>query len=225
MSRKTIYIFFSLFLIVFLSGCSFKKEVKEDISWEEEVLMAEECGMDGLKCCVEDPVCRYGQNCCEALDGSQQNYCADSCDFGTQNNFCRKDNPKCDEDLVCFDSYCLSCGEEDELCCENNLCDNDLVCHNNKCVSCGLSGNPCCESALCSNEDLRLECNKGICQECGFSGKSICANEPFCNLGHLQNNNVCLECGKINLPCCDIKDNIISCEDGLVCDKGFCNSK
>ncbi len=226
MPKKIIFIFLSLFLGVFLiSGCSLKKApvLENPDSWEDEILMAQECGMDGLKCCTEDPACRYGQSCCTAPDSSGKNYCADSCDFGSQNNFCRRDNPQCDQNLVCSDSYCLSCGEENNLCCEDDLCNNDLVCHNNKCVPCGLPGNPCCEGA-CS-KDSRTECVRGVCQECGFGGKGVCMNEPFCNTGYLENNGICLECGKLNLPCCDIENNTKSCAQDLVCGKGFCNSK
>jgi len=225
MQKRVIFLFLGLFLGVFLfMGCSFKKEpvLETQDTWEDEVLMVKECGMDRLKCCDDNPACYYGQICCEAPDGSAKNYCADSCDFGTQNNFCRKDEDKCDENLACSQSYCLSCGDKDELCCDNDSCNDDLVCYNNKCVVCGLSGNPCCGES-CSNE-TRMECKNGICRECGFGGKSICTNEPFCNSGNLENNKSCLECGKLNLPCCSLDNNKI-CEKDLVCDRGFCNKK
>lgn len=227
MQKKLFLLFLSLFLGVFIiSGCSLRKEhVSENKdSWEDDVLMAKECGMDGLRCCTEDPACYYGQICCTSPDGTNKNYCADSCDFGTQNNFCRSDDPMCDEGFVCSDSYCLECGGENKLCCEDNLCHDDLVCHNNKCVPCGLPGNPCCDGS-CS-ENSRMECVNNICQECGFGGKNICQNKPFCNPGHLENNKLCLECGKLNLPCCDIEvGDMEACADGLICQKGFCSKK
>jgi hypothetical protein len=56
-------IVFLLFIIVFVSGCSFKQAVPD--SWKDEILMAQECGMDGLMCCPDtEPSCQYGQECC-----------------------------------------------------------------------------------------------------------------------------------------------------------------
>ena len=119
----------------------------------------------------------------------------------------------------------MNCGDENELCCENSLCNDSLVCHNNKCVPCGLSGNPCCDN-LCIDDNLRIECNKGVCEECGLSGRSICQNNPLCEPEHLQNNNICLECGKLNLPCCDTElEDIKPCAENLMCQKGFCGKK
>ena len=115
MQKKLIFISLSLVLGIFIfSGCSLKKAIvlENQDSWEDEILMAQECGMDRLKCCDDDPACYYGQICCTAPDGSGKNYCADSCDFGIKNSFCRKDNSFCDQELVCSNSFCLNCGDK-----------------------------------------------------------------------------------------------------------------
>jgi len=220
MQKKIVFIFLVLFLSIFVvSGCILKKEplVQDEDSWENEVLEAKECGMDGLMCCENDPACYYGQVCCASPDNPKKNYCADSCDFGEENKFCRKDDPKCNSGFICSEDYCVQCGEENELCCSQDICSDDLICYQSHCVKCGLSGNPCCGD-ICSQDKNRLECNNGICKECGFGGKPKCKEKPFCDIYHLENNGLCLECGKENLPCC-LNDK---CQSNLKCVKGFC---
>jgi hypothetical protein len=219
-------------LLILLPGCLLKKD--KNISsndWQNEVLMAQECGLDGLPCCVDkNKPCQYELNCCVNPTDNKQNYCATKCEFGTKDQFCRTSNPFCDEGLSCAESYCKPCGEKNNVCCTDNKCNNDLVCHQNKCVECGIPNNPCCtKGKACQNEEKknenRSECQNNICILCGTENELACQKEPLCNKGNLLNNNVCYLCGGFNQPCCQKGElNNYECDEsaGLRCDLGFC---
>ena len=222
---------FGIAFIFLLASCDVKKQnIQNNNDWENEVLYADECGFDGLRCCDnEEQLCKFGQNCCVNPKNEKENYCAENCDFGKENTFCRNENPACDIGLVCENSRCLLCGGEDQFCCgDGDACKNSLICFNNKCVNCGQAGYPCCDSELpCLKQDnrgnIRTECRNEICQPCGYGGANTCADEPFCNSDTLNNNGLSYKCGGLNQPCCDEKS--CNLEEKLVCELGFCVKK
>jgi len=230
-----LFLFLSLFLILFiLSACSNKTSVSND-NWKKEVLFASECGLDGLQCCLnEETLCLYEQECCTDPNDSSSTYCSDKCNFGEPNTFCRDTEPKCDEGSVCYEGYCQLAGDNSQPCFSDGTCREGSVCGDGVCVECGLTGNPCCDNNeyKCKNENVfdnsRTDCINDVCVECGYASKSVCQNQPFCNPGHLQNNTSCLLCGGSNQPCCKSQEeNILFCNDGdnLTCESGFCLKK
>lgn len=233
LAKKTWRIFF-LFLILIFSGCSIsQKNSVNDFAWQNEVLLADECGYDGLKCCenAEQP-CKYGQSCCVNPKNEENNYCSDTCELGKEKSFCRTVEPDCDFGLVCQSDRCLTCGNENQFCCQGeNECADNLFCFNEKCVTCGQVGQPCCPGVVpCftpERVDTRSECGDGVCRECGFSSGPTCFSEPFCMLGNLSNNNTCYRCGGLNQPCCKTGDEAGTCDqkENLECLSGFCNKK
>ena len=228
---KIILAIFGVFCLFLFSSCTIRKQsAQNDNNWKNEVLYADECGFDGLRCCDDmEQLCKFGQSCCVNPKNEKENYCAESCDFGKENAFCRNENPVCGIGLTCKNSRCLPCGREDQFCCQApNFCKNSLVCFNNKCVNCGQAGYPCCDTELsCLKQDnhgnVRTECRDKICRPCGYDGVNACASEPFCNSGTLNNNGVCSQCGGLNQPCCDEKS--CNLEENLVCELGFCGKK
>ncbi len=214
-----------IFIFSFLSGCSWYKNNKSNNNdWKNEVLMAQECGLDGLPCCLDkEPPCFYGQQCCVDPNNPKHNACRDECSCGGLDEFCCKDN-QCQEGLACRDGYCVECGDRGEACCPQEVCNNDLVCYHKQCVSCGLTGSPCCKNdKACLNQDdrdkYRNECQEGICILCGSSGQKACQSKPFCNPNNLLNNTFCYHCGAYNQPCCEGE----KCDLGLSCQLGFCS--
>ena len=226
--KNTVFIVFFI-CIILLSGCQIKTPVIDD--WENEVLLASECGMDGLRCCEDDPQCKYGQSCCVNPSNSLQNYCADDCTLGRLGSYCRIEAPLCDQGLACADNHCHTCGGEDQPCCSGDTtCNNELVCHKDKCVVCGEPGNPCClEGIACLDQERpnigHAECRNEVCVYCGFNGKVSCEIGPACLKNNLYNNGKCLFCGELNKPCCDPKTNDYACnpDQKLKCELGFCN--
>ncbi len=214
-----------MFISIFvLTGC-LSRQVKEVADWEDEVLIAEECGVDGLICCASDPKCKYGQVCCVNPTNDKKTYCAEECVCGELNKFCCSDNLSCNEGLVCLEGSCISCGKDGEFCCGNNSCEGDLLCSGGVCRPCGVEGGVCCvEEDPCSKEkEKNLECANNICEICGTAGNRPCATQPVCNVGNLLNNNSCIPCGKANNPCCNQEESDYECENNLKCDLGFCN--
>ena len=215
-------IFIFLFIIIFvLSACSKETEKKED-----EILMARECGIDGFKCCNEEPACSFGQECCVDPNNESRNYCSDSCDFGKINTFCLRGG-ECELDLVCLNGYCDVCGGEEEFCCPgNNTCDSGFSCLDDVCVKCGEIDNPCCANSKCfSDGDKRMECRNNKCSYCGFDDNIACFEGDKCAIGNLYNNGNCLRCGNYNNPCCDADLGVgyrCDSDKNLVCNSGFC---
>ncbi len=189
-----------LLLILTISGCSKNDSFHSGNDWKNEVLMMDDCGSDGLKCCIDqDPACLFGQTCCVDFGDPTRNYCASECSYGN------------------LDEYCL----------EDGTCNDSLVCMNGDCVECGIKDNYCCVSAqkcLMSNSENsdRTECVKNICRSCGHSGKNTCSGEIDCVSGHFNNNGVCLNCGSFNQPCCRGEGDDICLGDDLICELGFC---
>ncbi|RLC36553.1 hypothetical protein DRH27_05040 [Candidatus Falkowbacteria bacterium] len=232
--KKERLLYFLLILSIFIfSGCIGSNNGKNEVEWDDEILLAKECGMDRLRCCSDDPACFYGQTCCTDPSDNKRNYCANDCELGKEEAFCRKDEPRCNSGTACVDDFCLLCGGENQPCCEeDNKCGNDLLCYKDKCVKCGSAGNPCCgNTKACEHEDkidyTHTECRSGVCVYCGNNGKVSCISEPYCLTGHLLNNDVCLKCGEANLPCCDKDDNGYECNEdkNLTCELGFCSKK
>ncbi|MEA3398769.1 MAG: hypothetical protein U9R06_03435 [Patescibacteria group bacterium] len=233
--KQVIFQIFLLFLILSLSGCSLAKQLnEEDNNWQDEIVYAEECGLDGLPCCPEEKglPCQYGQVCCADPNDPKKNRCVDDCGCGGENEYCCLNN-QCDSGLACLNGDCVVCGGSTEPCCQNDeeQCSGDLMCYNNFCLECGLAGNPCCggENA-CKNQELRnndrTECFGGVCQKCGSDRQRICLKEPACNLGQILNVDSCLSCGGFNQPCCNESSGLgYEClpDSGLVCHLGFCN--
>ncbi len=233
-----------MFLGMVLSGCQlpFADKTPE----RPEVLIAQECGMDGLKCCLTEPACSYGQKCCTDPADPSRNRCADECGCGGQEEFCCVDGPKCKAGLSCQSGNCQLCGIEGKACCTgddgNVLADGlagynpacpgkaasstALACQNDTCVACGLPGNPCCiVGDKCMSPATGLaECLAGTCRLCGVNGEPACQTEPRCQSGHLLNNDACLPCGQANQPCCQDQQGQQICDSkkNLVCELGFC---
>jgi hypothetical protein len=235
-NSQTVKILLIFVLILAISACSRNKNSgNAEDDWENEVLLASECGMDGLRCCAApEEACRYGQQCCSDPLNVKNNFCADNCTLGSKHAFCRATEPKCDEGFACQSGRCIECGKDKGPCCAGeNSCESGLVCSNEICEKCGLPGNVCCTQGLpCQSEKLRTagrtECRENACSFCGSSGSVSCLGDPKCNPGNLLNNDSCFMCGGLNQPCCEITDvNLYDCnpKEGLVCNVGFCVSK
>lgn len=214
------YLIFIIFSLLFVSACA------KDTSKSPEILMGRDCGLDGLKCCDEEPPCSYGQECCIDPNNKDRNYCADECSCGEKGKFCCLGN-KCNGGLVCFDGFCYACGEEEEICCpDDNSCNEGFICTKDKCIKCGIIGNPCCENDECFSErEKQVECRNGTCSYCGFDGRDACLTGKKCLPGQLYSNKKCFRCGNSNEPCCDEESNLgYKCNPNknLVCKLGFC---
>lgn len=239
------YLKFSLivFLPIFLTGCLLNSDSNVD-EGGPEVLLAQECGLDGLRCCQTQPACAYGQNCCDDPNGSGLNRCADDCGCGGPDQFCCPGSEACRDGFVCLEGSCTACGGEGEPCCAPAggqaggsgpaaACRNvtgrsrELVCYGGSCVACGEPGGPCCgqgEKCLGKNQDGEVECLSGSCVACGLDGQPACSSGPECAKSHLSSRGSCLRCGAENQPCCRGEDGQQTCEarNGLVCNLGFC---
>lgn len=235
LKAKVIVLALSAVFVLGVSGCTFGNDSEAGYnSWERDVLMASECGMDGLPCCKEkEPSCQYGQSCCRDPRNQERTYCADSCECGKKNAFCCEDDPACGYGLACANHRCVDCGGRDEPVCaeEDNRCEDGLVAHKGKCVECGRAGNPCCRTgAECKDQESineqHTECRNGVCIECGTHGNPACKHEG-CLDGHLSNGGMCFLCGGLNEACCkdEFTDNK-GCNPlkGLYCEKGFCST-
>ncbi len=224
MKLKGLVIF--LFIIT-IAGCGkTKNKVKDDI------MLARNCGLEELMCCKNEPMCFSGLQCCvNPLDASD-NYCAVECKSGKENQFCYLGD-KCDDGFICKDNRCLSCGKNEEYCCDGEKkCLDGLVCYKNKCNECGEDGQPCCNGGICNNSNKtgkdRVECSSGICSFCGFDGFHACKEEPKCINQQIYSNQICYQCGGNNQPCCNNDSGVeYKCDQkkGLVCELGFCVKK
>lgn len=231
MMRKKLIIYTFLIFLFFLTACSKKTEVL-DSSWEAEVLYASECGYDGLQCCVDaETPCLYEQSCCVDPNNPSSTYCASECAYGERDTFCRDTEPKCDENMVCYNGFCKEAGHKNQPCLSEGTCDDGLVCNGSLCVLCGISGNPCCQDntgVKCFDEGVldntRTSCINNYCRDCGYSQLLTCPDDPACNEGHLKNNNICLSCGNFNQPCCQESVSGYQCKgNNLTCANGFCS--
>ena len=233
--RIFIWLFFIGILLFLSSGCTMVSEKQaDDDNWQDDIVYAKKCGLDGLPCCPKEKglPCQYGQICCTDQNDPSRNKCVDECSYGSENDYCRLDDPKCDSGLTCFNGDCVVCGGPDQPCCgdEPEKCEGGLICFNNMCRQCGLVGNPCCagEEACAgekSRDNDRAECFDGVCQNCGSNRKQVCREDPLCNIGNIQNGNLCLACGGFNQPCCNKTSGVeYKCKpnSGLTCDLGFC---
>jgi len=203
--KRNLLIFIAL---AFLSGFYYfyfvrSKAPVHKADWQEETLLSQDCGLEGLRCCAGDkPACDGGLSCCADPSGTGNNYCSDKCSFGEKGNFCRQESPRCD---------------------------TDLACQNNRCLTCGVAGGPCClgEQKCKSSENDRLECLiDGICGRCGARNANTCSVGPACNKGNILNNNICLPCGEYNTPCCNETAGVdyqCSPSSRAACSLGFCN--
>jgi len=242
---KKFFILNLLSVVLLLSGCSLPFGGNDAGEQGQEVALGQECGMDGLKCCENEPSCLYGQICCADPNGSTRNRCADTCACGSAEEFCCAGAERCKPCLGCFESVCLACGGENEPCCESQSgseaagsCpgrsggDNSkLVCAGKVCVTCGLPGNPCCAfEPRCLERtapaELMSECLGGTCVACGGDGERVCLGARECYENFLSSNGRCYRCGGINQPCCRDKGGKDIClgQDALTCDLGFCRN-
>ena len=223
----------SIVLLFVLSACSFWPGSYEEIAWQEEVLWAQECGLEDMVCCLDkEPECDEGFSCCVSPIDKEENMCRDECTCGLADNYCCAQGDLCREGSVCQDNVCRMCGEISQPCCSGSICSGDLTCYQEQCVLCGELGNPCCESEQKCNgqndkgDEQRTECIRAICQLCGGQGRIACPSEPKCNANNLFNNGACLNCGNANEPCCEreIASSTESyCqENNLSCQAGFC---
>lgn len=194
----------------------------------QDTLLAQECGMDGLKCCASEPKCSFGQECCVNPQDSKENYCADKCGLGGDGQFCRA-NSECDAGYTCMNRKCAKCGGDKQVCCgvsgSNDRCLVDkkkaLVCYSEKCVECGVIGNPCCGQS-CDKVDRSkqlAECKNDLCQACGGNGQAACLAGAQCADGYLFSNTFCYSCGENRQPCCADK----KCHGSkLICQNNIC---
>ncbi|MEI7498321.1 MAG: hypothetical protein WCK11_03505 [Candidatus Falkowbacteria bacterium] len=227
--RFHLLLFFALFV---LAGCGWSNNQVKDDSGKPEVLLAQDCGLDGLKCCATDPACTHGQQCCSDPNGTGKNRCADQCSCGGADEFCCATGQKCQDGLSCQVGSCQACGGVGQPCCQNDqaqACINTsasttLTCFQSKCVVCGVTNNPCCAGDHCqaTSTDARgiNECLAGLCVACGGEGQSACIKNDKCLPQNLYNNGSCFACGDANQPCCDSQ----RCNQAkkLVCELGFC---
>ena len=72
--HKILPICLSALLLITVSGCWKNGGESEEIAWQDEVLLASECGMDGLPCCRKGDPCLYGQVCCTDPNNMKRNY-------------------------------------------------------------------------------------------------------------------------------------------------------
>lgn len=225
-----------LFLILALSGCSIPSFNSVGDRKPVPVMLAQECGMDGLKCCATDPSCSYGQTCCVNPGNASENMCADKCEFGELEQFCTADN-QCGQGLKCAGGKCESCGADGQSCCqgqtEQDKCtgkikEGSLVCVNEICVSCGQPGNPCCANDKCFKQGEApsgaVECRQGNCLACGLNSQPICNSDQKCAENLMINENTCVSCGQFNQPCCRGEKGESVCDKKLKlkCELGFC---
>lgn len=218
-----------LILTLLLSACGGQRASTPPDDWENEVLLASECGLEGMGCCTDEPQCQYEMFCCADPGGSGRSHCAQSCECGTAGGYCCAEGAACGSGLGCSaDGTCQICGEKDQPCCAVRTCNGELVCaKDNICEPCGLPGAPCCATGQgCENEDksgsARTECRDETCVFCGSDGRVACQSEPACASGHLLNGGDCLRCGGRNEPCCGGDSGAVVCTEGLNCKLGFC---
>lgn len=193
--RRLFYLFFVMFLV---SACGAPDKTIYQDSWREDVLLSQECGLNGLTCCFnQEQKCQSGLACCANPNDATKGFCSETCDFGKVDQYCRGAEPKCDDTAVCLDDYC---------------------------VECGVKGNPCCANSKCldqdKNDSLHTECIDNICSLCGGSGELSCLGDFKCFAGNLDNGGFCHKCGGVNQPCCDDEK---PCSDNLKCQLGFCS--
>ena len=62
---------------ILFSGCAKQDNTVKKSDWENDVLWAQDCGMDGLSCCDSETPCFYEQQCCVSPSDPGVNYCAD----------------------------------------------------------------------------------------------------------------------------------------------------
>lgn len=203
--KRALTIFLALsiaFVLIYVYFGKSKPKIKM-VDWQEETLLSQDCGLEGLQCCVGDKTaCDGDLSCCSDPSGSGANYCSNKCAFGEKGNFCRQEDPRCDTDLACAD---------------------------NRCQECGVAGGPCCLGAdKCkSSDNERLECSfDGICGKCGSRNAVACRLGDPCVKGNIFNNNFCLPCGEYNTPCCNKSAGVdyeCSPASRAACTLGFCN--
>lgn len=219
-----------LALILVFSGCSINFEKSEEVSdWEDEVLLAQDCGLSGLSCCIDKgDLCKFGQECCFDPNDQNRHRCVDVCACGKKDSYCCEDN-KCDDGLMCSNGECVECGDADKVCCANDTCNENLLCFENKCVECGGMNTPCCTGENKCDQDssgkVRVHCKDDVCRNCGRDGFSECLNDNVCDNGFFSTDSLCLQCGGFNQPCCKaLIDGEYECdsEKNLSCAYGFC---
>lgn len=230
--RLLLNFFIGIFLVfLFSSACSLGgPEPDTNVAWQDEILIASECGLDGLPCCPEkDQPCLYGQVCCVDPNNPGRSKCLEECSCGGFKQFCCATGEACGAGLACRLGECALCGQEGAACCDDGgECFGQLACHNDRCAVCGLAGNPCCaQETACAGmgapDATRTECQNGLCAYCGFEAMIACSGNPACNQSHLLNNNKCLGCGGYNQPCCaGDGEGRERCGTGLFCNLGFC---
>lgn len=233
-ARRTVLAVFFIFATGILSSCSLPWSGDETShNWRDDVLMASECGMDGLQCCIDkEPRCLYGQECCVDPIDPSRTYCADSCECGKEGAFCCAGNNSCGPGLACSGHRCRSCGGEGEPVClsPEEPCQPEFVPYQGKCLECGLTGNPCCQAdPACQDIQVmaegHAECVDGVCRECGTHNKVMCPASG-CLAGYLANSGKCFQCGHKNDACCAqefAESGGCDPAEGLFCEKGFCS--
>jgi hypothetical protein len=167
MSGGTILIIFSIFILVCGGGGFaiwwFFIRCPSDCENSDDCCEGQQC--NSSKCC--------GLNNYECSDNSD--CCNENCSGGKcASDLCKKiseacvTDEKCCDDLMCIDSKCSNCNDEDESCSSNNQCCNELNCRDGKCSSCKSNDESCTEDSECCTN----ECKEGKC----FIDKDTCKN-------------------------------------------------
>jgi hypothetical protein len=170
-------------------------------------------------------------SCCDGMILDEQCVGGLVCDAGNVCSCGKITEPCCAAGDPCFvdpsntlachpiTNVCVSCGGQNELCCDGN-CKDSLACDPltspQICVTCGVEGNPCC-GADCLTSDL--DCNAGgRCEICGQPGQICC--DGTCGPGaQCDANGVCQACGGTNQICCNG-----TCSSGNHCNAGTCQA-
>ena len=147
--------------------------------------------------------------------GSNEDCCVDS--LGS--NFCNDEHYH-----KCVDNKCVSCGDEDQPCCEADglvTCDSEgLVCSSDTdtCLECGWIDQPCClvdENVLGCRDKKKSACDTtdGKCKSCGGDTEICCEGDNPCDAHYAYcdpDTNTCVSCGSKDKPCCP---GGVSCND------------
>jgi hypothetical protein len=228
MPRRLLLLILLIFSCFTLAACASREQ--DTGRHVPEVLLGTDCGFDRMKCCTSTPICTYGQQCCANPNNASQNYCADNCHCGANEEFCCAGNV-CNGGATCVKGICAACGGKGEACCSSgDSCSSGLVCQDNRCAECGHPGELCClgKEACLAKAGGRAECLDNICADCGFDGNPACTAGDECLANNILAGKTCERCGQSNQPCCPVSSTVgYACDPaaGLKCDLGFCSSE
>lgn len=130
-------------------------------------------------------------------------------------------SPSDEEEIYCGvfeilkNGECISCGDEDERCCNKDACFGifpSLMCQGGTCVSCGDVGLACCGGNECNSIFPSSICVGGTCERCGGEYEQCCGNNE-CDFLNSCQGGICRSCGFLDEPCCS-QDSPTLCYSG-----------